>query len=70
MNGRQYQVITQVKLTDRQVPTDILKLYVRNNKGEYIPLASVITIEPFAMPPTLYHYNRYKSATVSLHCRG
>jgi len=65
MNGRQYQVITQVKLTDRQVPTDILKLYVRNNKGEYIPLATVINIVPYAMPPTLYHFNRYKSATVS-----
>ena len=65
MNGRQYQVITQVKLTDRQVPTDILKLYVRNNKGDYIPLATVINIVPYAMPPTLYHYNRYKSATIS-----
>ena len=65
MNGKQYQVITQVKLSDRQVPTDILKLYVRNNKGVYISLATVITIVPFAMPPTLYHYNRYKSATLS-----
>ena len=65
MNGRQYQVITQVKLNDRQIPTDILKLYVRNNKGVYIPLATVMSIAPFAMPPSLYHYNRYKSATIS-----
>jgi HAE1 family hydrophobic/amphiphilic exporter-1/multidrug efflux pump len=65
MNGKQYSVITQVKLSDRQLPTDILKLYVRNNKGEYIPMASVISIEPYAMPPTRYHYNRYKSATIS-----
>ena len=65
MNGRQYQVITQVKLNDRKVPTDILKLYVRNNKGVYISLATVMTIVPYAMPPALYHYNRYKAATVS-----
>jgi hydrophobe/amphiphile efflux-1 (HAE1) family protein len=65
MNGRQYQVITQVKLNDRQVPTDILKLYVRNNKGVYISLATVMTIVPYAMPPALYHFNRYKAATIS-----
>lgn len=65
MNGRQYQVITQVKLNDRQVPTDILKLYVRNNKGVYIPLATVVSIVPYAMPPALYHFNRYKAATIS-----
>jgi len=65
MNGKQYQVITQVKLADRQLPTDILKLFVRNNKGEYIPMASVINIEPYAMPPARYHYNRYESATIS-----
>src|SRR5664279_3056780 len=65
MNGKQYQVITQVKLTDRQVPTDILKLYVRNNKGVYIPLATVMTIVPYAMPPALFHFNRYKAAIIS-----
>ena len=65
MNGRQYQVISQVKLNDRQVPEDILKLYVRNNKGENISLANVLTIRPNANPPSLYHFNRYKSATFS-----
>ena len=33
MNGKQYQVISQVALKDRTVPTDITKLYIRNNKG-------------------------------------
>ena len=65
MNGRQYQVISQVKLNDRQVPEDILKLYVRNNKGVNISLANVLTIRPNANPPSLYHFNRYKSATFS-----
>ncbi len=65
MNGKQYQVISQVGLNDRQVPTDISKLYVRNNKGENIPLASVINITSNANPPALFHFNRYKSATLS-----
>jgi HAE1 family hydrophobic/amphiphilic exporter-1/multidrug efflux pump len=65
MNGKQYEVISQVGLKNRQAPTDISNLYVRNNKGENISLASVIKVEPNAMPPSLYHFNRYKAATFS-----
>jgi len=65
MNGKQYQVISQVGLKNRQAPADISNLYVRNNKGENISLASVTKIEPNAMPPSLFHYNRYKAATIS-----
>jgi HAE1 family hydrophobic/amphiphilic exporter-1/multidrug efflux pump len=38
---------------------------VRNNKGENISLASVTKIEPNATPPSLFHFNRYKAATIS-----
>ncbi|MHC1776725.1 MAG: efflux RND transporter permease subunit [Lentimicrobium sp.] len=65
MNGRQYEVISQVGLKDRQSPSDIANLYVRNNKGENISLASVINIESNANPPSYFHFNRYKSATIS-----
>ena len=65
MNGKQYQIIAQVKLTDRQQPDDILKLYVRNNQGVYISLATVLKIVPNAIPQALFHFNRYKSATFS-----
>jgi HAE1 family hydrophobic/amphiphilic exporter-1/multidrug efflux pump len=64
-NGRQYQVISQVGLKDRQEPVDITKLYVRNSLGNNIALSEVIDIVPNANPPTIYHYNRYKSATIS-----
>ncbi len=65
MNGRQYQVISQVEYADRQQPADIQKLYVRNNRGERIPLSSVVKIVESSNPPTLYHYDRYKAATIS-----
>jgi HAE1 family hydrophobic/amphiphilic exporter-1/multidrug efflux pump len=65
MNGRQYQVISQVGLQDRQQPMDISKLYVRNNLGNSIALSEVLKITTNANPPTLYHFNRYKSATIS-----
>lgn len=65
MNGRQYQVIAQVERADRNEPVDIEKLYVRNNRGENIPFSSVINMVENSNPPTLYHYNRFKAATIS-----
>ncbi|BFG71248.1 efflux RND transporter permease subunit [Sediminibacterium sp. KACHI17] len=65
MNGKQYEVISQVELKDRQEPGDISNLYVRNTRGENIPLTSVVKLEENSNPPTLYHYNRFKAATIS-----
>ncbi|MFH0893329.1 MAG: efflux RND transporter permease subunit [Bacteroidota bacterium] len=65
MNGKQYQVISQVGIGERKEPADISKLFVRSAKGDPIPLSSVTRIIPNANPPSLYHYNRYKSATIS-----
>ena len=65
MNGQQYQVIGQVEKSERDKPTDITKLYVRNSRGENIPLSAVVHMEEESGPPTIYHYNRYKSATIS-----
>lgn len=65
MDGHQYNVVVQVDRTDRNQPGDITRLYVRNNKGENIPLSSVVKLEESSSPSTLFHYNRYKSATIS-----
>jgi HAE1 family hydrophobic/amphiphilic exporter-1/multidrug efflux pump len=65
MNDRQYQVITQVARAERNEPTDINKIYVRNNKGESIPIASVLVLEENSNPPNLYHYNSFNAATIS-----
>jgi len=65
MGGQQYQVIGQVEKAERDKPADIEKLYVRNTRGENIPLTAVVNMVEESGPPTIYHYNRYKSATVS-----
>ena len=65
MNGFQYSVIAQVERADRNKPEDISDLYVRNNVGQEIPLSSVIQLKETSDPATLYHYNRYKAATIS-----
>jgi len=65
MNGFQYYVIAQLERKQRNDPTDISKIYVRNKNGDPIPLSAVVHVEQNSSPSTLYHFNRYKSATVS-----
>jgi len=63
--GKQYQVIGQVARDNRDDPADLKTLYVRNNLGQPISLDNVVTLEEASTPPTIYHFNRYKSATIS-----
>jgi len=65
MNGKQYQVIAQVERIDRDDPLDLKAFFVRNNRGELIQLDNLVKMEESANPPTIYHFNRFKSATVS-----
>jgi multidrug efflux pump subunit AcrB len=65
MNGRQYQVIAQLDRENRDDPADLDHLYVRNNRGENVPMRAVMNVDENSNPPQLYHYNRYKSATIS-----
>ncbi len=65
MNGKQYQVIGQYDLKDRNDPTDLTSIFVRNNQGELIQLDNLVTIEEQSSPPQLYHNNRFVSASVS-----
>jgi len=64
-NGYQYPVIAQVDRRDRNKPADITGLYVRNATGDQIPLTSLLKLEQNSNPSTLYHFNRYKAATIS-----
>lgn len=65
MRGKQYQVIGQVDRENRDEPVDLKSLYVRNNTGQLVQLDNVVNVVEQSSPPQLYHYNRYKSATVS-----
>lgn len=65
MSGKQYQVIGQVDRADRDEPIDLQALYLRTNKGELVQLDNLVTMEETSAPPQLFHFNRYKSATIS-----
>jgi multidrug efflux pump len=63
--GKQYQVIGQVTRMDRDDPEDLKRLYVRTNSGELVSIDNVVTMEESTTPPSLYHFNRFKSAVIS-----
>ena len=65
MDGKQYQIIGQVKQVDRNEPLDLRSLYVKNRNGELIQLDNLVTIQERSSPPQLYRFNRYSSAKVS-----
>jgi multidrug efflux pump len=64
INGKQYQVIAQVDRANRDQPLDLRSVYVRSTKGGLVQLDNVVKVSEGATPPAIYHFNRYKSATV------
>ncbi len=64
-DGKQYQVMGQVARNNRDDPDDLKLLFVRNNRGEMISMDNLVSVEESNTPPSIYHFNRYKSATIS-----
>lgn len=64
-DGKQYQVMGQVERANRDDPSDLKNIYVRSASGQSISLDNVVSVLEDVTPPTIYHYNRYKSATIS-----
>jgi len=65
MDGKQYQIIGQVKRDDRDDPMDLRSLYVKNADDQLIQLDNLVYLNEESTPPQLFRFNRYSSATVS-----
>ena len=65
LNGKQYQILSQFDRTDRNKPSDLSNIYVRNLAGDLIQLDNLVTLSESSMPPQLYRYDRFVAATVS-----
>lgn len=65
INGKQYQVIAQVDRANRDQPLDLKSVYVRSSSGKLVQLDNVVSMKENSTPPSIYHFNRFKSATVS-----
>ena len=63
--GRTYQVRVQADAPFRSKPEDISQLKVRNDKGEMIPLSSLMRVKDSYGPDRVQRYNAYMSADIN-----
>ena len=63
--GRVYQVRVQADAPFRQRADDILQLKTRNDKGEMVPLSSLVTVTPTFGPEMVVRYNGYTAADIN-----
>ncbi len=63
--GRTYQVVAQADREYRSSKEDILKLRTRNDKGEMVPLGSVVQIQEMTGPESVVRYNGFRAADIN-----
>jgi HAE1 family hydrophobic/amphiphilic exporter-1 len=62
--GRTFKVYVQADAMYRAEPDDIRKLRVRNNRGEMVPLGTLLTVERGFGAPTVTRYNVYPAVSI------
>ena len=60
-----YKVYTQADPAFRKDPTDILNMFVKNDRGEMVPYSSFMTIKKTQGPNEITRYNLYTSALIN-----
>lgn len=63
--GRSWQVMMQGDIQDRSTKEDIFKMELKNNKGEMVPLRSLISIEETIGANSIQRYNNYRSIKIT-----
>jgi len=63
--GQMYKVMVQALPEYRARPDDILKIYVKNNAGEMVPLSAFMTVEKTYGVDQVTRYNMYPSAELN-----
>ena len=62
--NQSYQVYVQASAPYRLNPEDVKSLYVRNNKGEMVPLGTLLSIRRMLGAELVSRYNLYPAASV------
>lgn len=62
--GRFFKVYVQSDPQFRRLPTDVLKLFVRNDHGEMVPYSAFMKIVKTQGPNEVTRYNMYNSAAI------
>lgn len=65
LDGKQYEIISQVGETQRDETFDLRNLFVTSATGQSVLLDKLVSVSEESSPPQLYRFDRYVSATVS-----
>ncbi|MGX5816663.1 efflux RND transporter permease subunit [Chitinophaga lutea] len=63
--GQMYKVMVQASPQFRTQPEDLLRLHVKNDKGEMVPYSNFVRLERVYGPEQLTRYNMYTSAMIN-----
>ena len=65
-DGKEYSIILQGDIKDRQEPDSISKVFVRsNNNGKLVSISNLVEYKEEGQSPFLARYNRQKAVTIS-----
>jgi hydrophobe/amphiphile efflux-1 (HAE1) family protein len=62
--GRLFRVYAQAEGDLRAKPEDVRRLWVRSERGEMVPLSTLVRLERIAGPRDIPHYNVYRAAKI------
>jgi multidrug efflux pump len=61
----QFDVVVQTDATDRNVPTDIERIFVRGRNDAMIPLSALVKVRESVSPRELNHFNQRRSLSIT-----
>jgi len=69
-DGKEYSVMLQADLKNRQEPSNLNKVSVRSNTGKLVPLTSIASFYDESTYTALNRYNRQRAVTISARLVG
>lgn len=64
-DGKEYDVVAQLRRGSRLIPRELDQVYVRNVEGQLVQLSNLLQRDVGVSPNVIERYNRIRSATVS-----
>ncbi len=62
--GRQYKVLLQAEAADRVKPEDLNMIYVKNSKGDMLPISTIVTATKVTGPDFTNRLNLFRAAEI------
>ena len=63
-DGEQYDVIVKLADVHRRNPSDLMRVFVRADNGDMVPLSNIVNISESVSAKSLNHFDQLRSATI------